>query len=229
MASRIGSIIAIADRKSDALIEAMPEGSRSRSNVEGIVGICRALLKRRTPIRPTAGTVSEEGRRSNPHFPLERTIYNSYANAIKIWSKAYHDIMNIDTDPPISAEDVSRIDTTVMEPSTANLVDRMKAIIFELTQRCNVLKQIVDEGVPVAPWPVSEAEDAEAILRRLKEWLEGLVGNGFDVDDAGVRVSRRTPPQSRVMNGRLYGDLKRFLDEFERLLKAKRASEKWRN
>ncbi|MDX8479056.1 hypothetical protein RFN28_11300 [Mesorhizobium sp. VK24D] len=225
MPSRIGSIIAIADKKSEGMLDALPDGSRAKSNVEGINGICRRLVMRKTPLLPTAKLVAEEGRKSNPHFPLERTIFNSYSKVIRIWKKAYHDIMNIDADAPIDGNEVEKIDTSVMDPSTGDLVDRLKEIIYELVQRNNVLKQIVDEGVPVPAGGLPEGVGADEIMASLKDWLQTLANSGFELSDLGVRVSRKTPPGSRIMGGHLFDKLRFFIEDFERIRKTRRARE----
>ncbi len=224
MPSRIGSIIAIANKKSEGMLEALPDGRKAKSNIEGINGICRALLMRKTPLLPTAKLVAEEGRKSNPHFPLERTIFNSYNKAIRIWKKAYHDIMNIDADAPIDATEVEKIDTSVMDPSTGDLVDRLKEIVCEMVQRCNVLKQIIDEGVPVPADGLPEGVGADEIMMSLKSWLQTLANSGFELNDLGVKVSRKTPPGTRIMGGRLFEELRTFIEDYERVRKTRKAS-----
>ncbi|WDZ76212.1 hypothetical protein PWG15_16650 [Ensifer adhaerens] len=226
MASRIGAIIAIADRKSESLLESLPDESRARSNIEGINGICRSLLQRRTPILPTAKVVSEEGRKHNPYFPLERTIYNSYQQPLRIWRKAYHDVMNIDADPAISVDEVAKIDTSVMTPSMSNLVDHLKAIVAEVTQRNNVLKKIIDEGVPVQAADAPESPDADEVMNALGIWLRDAVDGPFKLDEIGLRVTGKTPPGTRVMSATLFGALKKFTDDYERIRKTRKARER---
>ena len=121
--------------------------------------------------------------------------------------------MNIDADPPISGEEVAKIDTSSMDPSIGNVVDRLKEIVVELTQRCNVLKQIIDEGVPVSPDDLPDHPEADDILQRLNSWVEMIASSGFQVDALSVKVSRRTPPGTRIMDGPLFNDLKRFAED----------------
>ncbi|WP_016736438.1 hypothetical protein [Rhizobium phaseoli] len=222
MASRIGTIIAIADRKSAVLLEAMSDGSKAKANVEGIYGICRALVHRRTPLLPTAKLVAEEGRKSNPHFPLEQTIYNSYSKVLKIWRKAYYDVMNIDADAPITQDQVANIDTSIMDASTQNIVDRLKAIISELTQRCNVLKQIIDDGVPVSADDIPET--ADEVMCRLGRWLRSLADGAFHLDEIALKVSRKTPVGTRIIDADLFNELMAFTDDYERIQKARKAT-----
>lgn len=223
MASRIGSIIAIADMKSAAFLEALPDGSKAKSNIAGINGICRALLQRRTPLLPTARLVSEEGRKNNPHFPLERTIFNSYGKVIRIWKKAYHDVMNIDADPPIAPDEVASIDTSLMAPSVGNLVDRLKAIVLEQRQRCNVLKEIIDQYVPDSSDPLPRGVDTDEIMTGLGNWLQALPNGGFQLDELSVKVSRKTPPGTRIMERRLFDELGTLTEDYERRKKSRKA------
>ncbi|MBB2811623.1 hypothetical protein G6L46_16320 [Agrobacterium rhizogenes] len=223
MATRIGAIIAIADRKAETLLESLPDQSRARSNIQGINGICRSLLQRRTPILPTAKVVSEEGRKHNPHFPLERTIYNSYQQPLRIWRKAYHDVMNMDADPGMSADEVAKIDTSVMTPSIGNLVDHLKAIVAEVTQRNNVLKKIIDEGVPVRSADAPEPPDADEVMNALGIWLRDVADGPFKLDEIGLRVTGKTPPGTRVMSATLFGALRKFTDDYELVQKTRKA------
>ncbi|MBY3273488.1 hypothetical protein HFO05_33725 [Rhizobium laguerreae] len=225
MATRIGSIIAIADRKSENLLDSLPDESRAKSNIEAISGICRNLLQRRTPILPTAKLVSEEGRKHNPHFPLERTIYNSYQQPLRIWKKAYHDVMNIDADPPIQADEVAKIDTSVMVPSIGNLIDRLKEIVAEVTQRNNVLKKIIDDGVTVPANDESQSLDSDEVVRALGTWLRDTENGPFKLDGTGLRVTGKTPPGTRIMSATLFEILKKFILEYELIQKTRKARE----
>lgn len=226
MTSRIGAIIAIADKKSEALLESLPIESRARSNIQGINGICRSLLQRRTPILPTAKVVSEEGRKHNPLFPLERTIYNSYHQPLRIWKKAYHDVMNIDADPAISVDEVAKIDTSVMTPSIGNLVDHLKAIVAEVTQRNNVLKKIIDDGVPVQTAGAPTPQDTDEIVNALRIWLRDAEDGPFKLDETGLKVTGKTTPGTRIMSSTLFHALKKFADDYELVRKTRHAREK---
>lgn len=145
---------------------------------------------------------------------------------MRIWKKAYHDVMNIDADPPISNDEVERIDTSLMPPSTGDLVDRLKAIIAELTQRCNVLKHIIDEGVPVPSASLPNGIDVDDVMTRLRDCLLKLSDSAFQLDDMGLKVSRRTPPGTRIMSRRLFDDLKTFTEDYERARNMREASGK---
>jgi hypothetical protein len=186
--------------------------------------ICKALVKRGQPLLPSAALVAEEGRKVHAHFPAEQTIYNSYAKILRIWRKGYHDVMNINTDGPMATCKVGDIDTSVMDVSSANMVDRLKEIIFELTQRNNVLKQIIDRNVSIPvndTLTTTEEEDAVATLGR---WLRSLADNpAFQLDEIGLKVSRKTPFGTRIIDATLLYSLLSFTDDFEKNRRARLA------
>ncbi|MFS8112044.1 DUF2971 domain-containing protein [Rhizobium jaguaris] len=141
----------------------------------------------------------------------------------RIWKKAYHDVMNIDADPAMSVDEVAKIDTSVMTPSIGNLVDHLKAIVAEVVQRNNVLKKIIDEGVPVQTVDASESPDSEEVIGALAIWLRDTEDGPFKLDAVGLRVSGKTPPGTRVMSATLFGALKTFTDGHELRRKARKA------
>lgn len=222
MASRKGAVVAIADAKSDTLITACPEGSRERANLEAIRSVCRAMVGARTPTLPTAPLVCERGALRNPEFPSVQTLYNYYRGMLKIWRIAFHEVLDVDADRPIGHDEVERIDTSNMDSSTSFVVERLKEIVLELTQRCNVLKHIIDESVPVPAGDLPE--DASQIVNALAEWTRSMSSGAFVLDDFGLKVSRRTPIGTRIMDADLFNELSRFVDDFQNVQRARKAS-----
>ncbi|TBD01847.1 hypothetical protein ELH24_21840 [Rhizobium ruizarguesonis] len=222
MVSRKGAIVSLADSKSEALIGTRLEGSRARSNLEAIWRVCHSLVGARTPTLPTAPIVSERGAVKNPQFPTEQTIYNSYRAMLHIWRKAYYDILNADADPPLATSEVEMIDTSHMDSSSAFVVGRLKEIVFELTQRCNALKRIIDEAVPVPAGDLPE--EATAIMEALAAWTRSMANGMFLLDEFGLKVSRRTPNGTRIMDADLFNNLSRFTDDFQNIQKGRKAS-----
>ena len=84
----------------------------------------------------------------------------------------------------------------------------------------------IDEGVPVPSDDFPEGILADEIMARLRDWLLALPDSSFQLDDLGVKVSRKTPPGTRILDGRLYGDLRNFTEDYERIRKTRKASEK---
>ncbi len=226
MVSQKGSVIALAAAKVEKLAERYPDTSRARANVDGISSICRELLQRKTPILPTAALVAERGGLRDRRFPAEQTIYNAYRNVLGVWRKAYYDIMNIDGEDPITADQVAKIDTSIMDVGTGNIVNQLKAIIFELIQRINVLKHLHDVSIPVPANGVVQQLDADRIMKQLQDWLNAMADSAFDLDEIGLRVGRKIAVGTRIMKRELFDELKVFTDDYHRIRKAQNSAER---
>lgn len=218
MTSRIASIIQEAESRSSAIISCFPAGTKKSSTATRINSICAKLLKRKTPICPTAKVVSEEGSKTDQNFAQPQTIYNSYKEILNVWNESYRRIMNMDCDARIRPDQVSSIDTATMDVATANIVEHLKAMISELTTRCNTLKRIIDETIPVDGLILQTDQETEAAFISLKEWLDGMRdGSAFAMDELGLRTTRRTPIGAKVMDKDLYDQLVRLADEALRI------------
>lgn len=223
MTSRIGGIVQDAQLKSSALIDRIPVGSKRRSAATAINAICSQLVKRRTPICPTAKLVSEEGHKSDQLFPQPQTIHNSYSEILNVWKDAYRQVMNINIDQPVRSDLISKIDTSQMDIATGNIVEHLKAVIADLNNRCNTLKQIVEAGIPV---DVGQAKGtpSDAVFKQVKEWLNGVGDGYFVLDEIGIRTTRKTPIGAKLMDRRLYDQLVELVNEFLRVNRAKDAT-----
>lgn len=224
MVSRKGSIIALAVTETQTLAEYYKEGSRARANAERINAICRALLQKKRPELPTAGIVAEIGGLTDAKFISEQTIYNNYRKVLGRWRSAYYLIVNIDAEDPIEVDQVSKINTSTMDSSTAVIVEQLKVIIFELTQRINVLKHLHDVSIPVPASGVVQQLDSDRIMGRWRDWMEAVANSAFDLDEIGLRVTRRTPIGTRIMQRELFDELKIFVEDYQRIRKAQAAA-----
>jgi len=212
MTSRKGSIIAIAERKSALILEAVPEERRRWRNLADVRRVCRALVERTKPIAPTAATVAEEGRNRNEQFPAAQTLHNAYSEMLSVWRKAHHDIMHIDALDPIPLDELDGVDVSGLDQGTRFIVEEMRQHIRELTQRCNALKEIIAETVPVPADDLSDASDRTIEL--LGEWLDWAANSPFDLDEIGFHVSRRVSPGTTIMDGELFNMLRTLVDDF---------------
>lgn len=220
MTSRIGALVQDADLKSAGVVERFPLGSKKRAAAVGINAVCSQLVKRRTPICPTAKLVSEEGLKTHALFPQPQTIHNTYREILNVWKDAYRRVMNINVDRPINVDHISKIDTSTMDIATGNMVEHLKVVISDLTRRCNTLKQIIDDGILV---DVGQPQFAPPyiVVSRLKEWLDSVGGGHLIVDEIGIRTTRKTPVGTKVMDRELYDRLVTAVDEFLRMNHAK--------
>ncbi|MGY5780741.1 hypothetical protein [Rhizobium sp. LEGMi135b] len=219
--SRKGAIIALAETQAGAIVDRLPKGSKARANVEAIRQICRGFVNRRTPQIPTAEKVSEFGANTNPGFPRVQTIYNTHAykRMLGVWRSAFQDILNIDATEPMTVDMVSKIDTLSMETSHVAIVERLKEIVFELTQRCNALKRIIDQGISVPAGDISS--DATQLMEQLESWIRWIENGSFELDDIALKVGRRTTPGTIIMMSDLFNELRTFITDFQNLHRAR--------
>jgi len=109
-----------------------------------------------------------------------------------------------------------------MEVGTANIVDTLKVIIFELNQRNNVLKQIIDTVTPAYGGASPLVSEHEEVIGKLGRWIRGLADSpAFQLDEFALKVSRKTPFGTRIIDVELLDELLSFTKEFEAAVKAR--------
>lgn len=219
MISRKGSIISLANARSLTLLDAIPETRpRAKANLQALWAICQALVQRATPISPTAKVVSEEGRIRSPEFPSVQTIYNEYREFIAIWRRAFHDIRNIDAPDPIAVEELDAIDLTHMDHGPAAIIDVLRRVVKELRKQNDGLREIISSSVPV---PADHLDrKADELIDSLGDWLVNVNKRGFEIDTISLKVSRRTPIGTAIMDADLFNELCTFVDDYRRRRKA---------
>lgn len=223
--SRTANIISAAERKASEIIEGMSAGKVKRT-AESVNGICASLVKRRTPLSPSAPLVAEEGQSRNPEFPSSQTIYNRYSKILRVWREAYYDVLNINVEAPMTSNDLEKVDTSLMDSSTAAIVNQLLVIVREVTQRNNVLKQIIERLSATAGSDLAALGDYEEVLVLLGRWIRELADNpAFQLDEFGLKVSRRTPPNTRIIDAELLERLLGFADDFEKSLRARKSDQ----
>lgn len=211
--SRKGKIIAVANQVSAMLIREAEGRPRAAENLERIRAVCQALVQRATPLRPTARTVSEEGRNRSPSFPAGQTIFNTYPEMIQTWRRAYEDILNIDAPDPVDLDGLEKIDPGRYEVGSRVVIEALVCQVREVTRRNNALKQLISECVP------TPADDlpakADGVMSALSDWLGRMTESGFDLDDFGLKVTSRVRPGTLIMEAELFNELRTLTDDFE--------------
>lgn len=216
--SRKGKIVAVANARSAALMREQT-GERTIENLEAIRNVSSSLVMRDVPLCPTASLVAETGKIRMPSFPTARTIYNSYAPMLKIWRRAYDDIRNIDSPDPVPLDDLDKIDVLQFEVGQRALVQDLIVKLRELTRRVNALKQLIAESVPT---PADDLPpSADEVMKTLSAWLDSLRHGQFDLDDIGVKVSRRSPVGVLIMGLDLFNALQVLVDDYRHAVKAR--------
>jgi hypothetical protein len=221
MTSRKGAIIAIANQKSQALFDKHKNQHRYLKQLERIRSVCQELLEKRPPVNPTHEQIAEVGGNRVPGFPAKQNISNHYAEMARIWSKAYEDILNMDTPLPKDVEAVQKIDPNNFEPGSRAVIADLKHWVGSLTMKLNGLKQIISEFVPT---PAHDLPDsAESAMCLLGEWIRQIESGPFDIDDVGVRVSSRSRLGTVVISTKTFNALRTLAEDFELAVKARRA------
>ncbi|MGO6943693.1 hypothetical protein [Rhizobium johnstonii] len=228
MASRKGTILELAERSSVTLIDSLPtERAVAKTNYRKIADVCRVLLSsRKTPYVPTAALVAETGASlggGDPAFPSERTIYNTYSEMIRIWKRAFDDLTNIMADDPLTFEDLESIDLGGVDANTRAVFDELFRIIREQRQRIAGLKKLISDSVKV---------DADAIpstsgraIESLDYWISTLKLGLFTIDEEGVKVSRKTPIGTLILDANTLAELDTLTDDFKSAEKRRRSGE----
>jgi hypothetical protein len=218
MASRKGTVLELAERSSVTLIESLPnERAVAKTNYRKIADVCRVLLSsKKTPYIPTAALVAETGASmggGDPAFPSERTIYNKYSDMLRIWKRAFDDLTNIMVDDPLTFEDLESIDLGNVDANTRAVFNALLRIIREQRQRIAALKKLITDNVKV---------DADSIpstsgraIESLNYWIGTLKLGLFTVDNDGVKVSRKTPIGTLIMDAATLAELETLIEDFK--------------
>lgn len=213
----------MAENNSAILIDALPpERAVARQNYEKIRTVCRSLLQGKKPYLPTAKLVAEEGGIVDSLFPSERTIFNTYSDMLKIWRDAYRAMADICADAAISVEDLDKVDLPDADAGTRFILEEMRRHILEVHQRNNNLKRLITENVPVVADSLSPTSGA--VIDKLERWHIKMEEGLFALDDGGLKVSRKTPVGTHIMDAGLYQDLRILVADFRSSEKAQKGS-----
>ena len=222
MASRKGAIIQIAEKSSELLVEALPpERAVAKANYLKIAAVCRALVSRqKTPYFPTAALVAEEGGNADAEFPSARTIHNAYADMMRIWKRAYHDITNIMANDALSVDELPSVDLSDADANTKHVFDELYRHLKEVHQRNNALKKLITDSVPVDADQIPAGSGR--IIDALELWLDRVRSGLFALDEDGLKVSRKSAIGTIIMDAEMLNDLQTLVEDF-------RAADKLRN
>lgn len=224
MASRKGAIIELAERSSMLLIEALPSGREvAKGNYRKIAAVCRALLSNaKTPYLPTAALVAEEGGNlGDASFPSARTIHNVYSDMMRIWKRAHSDITNIMAEDAIAINDLPNIDLQDADANTKHVFDELYRHLLEAHQRNNALKRIITESVPVDADNIPSTSGR--VIESLAWWIDMMKSGLFLFDDDGLKVSKKTPIGTIIIDAETMGELQTLVDDFRSAEKKRRS------
>jgi hypothetical protein len=203
-----------AEEESAAAIDRLSDRKRTRkNNIKKISIVCRALVDRKKPIRPSAEEVAESG--SGPtfgfdEFPSKQTIYNDYSDVLSFWRKAYDDIKNLDAVPSSSTEELLHWNPSDLDAGSVQNVEALKQRFREQRQANNALRRIIADHVPIDMDRLSAEE--RGIADDLEYWMSTIEADGFVMTEMGLVVSPRSSPGSLIMDRSLWDGLKRLVE-----------------
>ncbi|MDL2403942.1 hypothetical protein [Rhizobium mayense] len=209
MTSRKAQILKWASDRTEELTETkVGRDPQYRQNCISIARVCLSLLDQKTPIKPTVPAIIEAGGLIDPNFRAASTIYNEYADFVRIWREAYQQIMNIGGEPGLGLEQLLArdLDLTDLDEGTASRVRHICVRSLELLQRYNALKEIITQTVPVDLDEGPEMEDS--LIDDLLHWIQKVPTWGFDYNEYGLQVSRTTTAGTLIMDADLFEGLK---------------------
>lgn len=224
MATRSSSIVAAATARSQSYVDSLPLARRKfGSNCRSISLVCVQLLSLRPPRAPTSSTVSEEGRIHHADFPRKQTLDNTYGEILGIWRQAYAEIMDSGVQRSrlgMTSIEFAPSDLASLDAGTRANVQVLQALLREAQARNNRLSQFIRERVPYDDGEAGN-EPARALssqttlfppdIRTELIQLIGRLDNGssqFQLDDAGVKVTRRSPVGTTIMSRLLFDALR---------------------
>ena len=217
MSKKADAIVAAALEKSGALMEAIPQNRRAhRTNAERIIAVCKDLVCARPMQEPRTPLVTETGRIRFGKFPAEQSLLNRHGALLRVWREAYHSIIDVSAPKPPSKGSMLAIadeDLAALDHGTRSRVTLMMAVLREQKVENDRLKKLLHDHVP-APGYQGNAP-AQAVLPpgarlAISGWLaevEAGIG-GMEIDDLGVRLTRRTRPNQLIVPAELIDALR---------------------
>jgi len=222
MASRISAILDAAAKRSGLFIDSLgPDRTKYRRNCVNIGATCKQLLALRPPREPTSRTVSEEGSIKFSGFPKRQTLDNAYASYLAIWREAFDELCDIGaTKTNLDPENINftRSDLASLDEGTRHRIQLLVALFREATNRNNDLQKVIHRNVTLdergQPKLVAHAPAVDPEIKsEVTLWL-GQLQNGtspLDLEDLGVRLSRRARPGMLIIPRAVIDALSKFV------------------
>ncbi len=209
MSRKTDAIVADALEKSKVLTEAIPQGRGAhRTNAERIVAVCKDLVCARPVQEPRTPLVTETGRIRFGKFPAEQSLLNRYGALLRIWRDAYRGIVDVSVPKPPGGGNPLAIadeDLAALDHGTKSRITLMMAVLREQKVENDRLKKLLYDQVPApghqgeAPIQTPVPPGARAAIGGWLAEVEAGIG-GLEVDDLGVRVTRRAKPNQVIVS-----------------------------
>lgn len=234
MSRKTQAIVADALEKSKLLTEAIPQGRRAhRTNAERIVQVCKELVCARPVQEPRTPIVTERGLiLFHGKFPAEQSLLNRYGALLRIWRDAYRGIVDVSAPKPqgggnplaIADEDLAPLDY-----GTKSRITLMMAVLREQKVENDRLKKLLRDQVPApsyqgnAPMQPPLPPGARAAIGSWLAEMEAGIG-GLEIDELGVRISRRARPSQVIVSGEVLDALRAICSDAKSQVSAEPAA-----
>ncbi len=208
-------IIARAEKDSARVLDMIPMVRIGHTaHAERVVKLCREFVTSKPIRKPTAAALEEVGKIRYPKFPAQQSLLNRYRELLRIWRKAFYDLVSV-TAPVPRKEGESFIDPVSLQsvdPGTRAQIGILEALLKEQKRENDRLRKLLRQTLP-APVPVSDiVSPPNHEIAPVRQWLTELRRPDFylEVDEAGVRLSRNARPRVLIMDAEVLSCLSRL-------------------
>jgi hypothetical protein len=218
MVTRKALILQWAAIKSTEALDRIPENQMTmRATFQKVHTVCRALVERNKPMRPTAAEIVQSGRASKfgfDDFPSsEQTLYNDYGELLGYWRKAYTDIVNLDAEPPADQEQLLNWDTSHLDLGSQEIIRGLKRLVMEQKRKNDALQRLITDHIPVVFDEMSDAE--REVIDDLAYWASAIERQGFELNDVGLIVTSRSSPGTVIMERSVWDGIQDIVHKYE--------------
>lgn len=227
MSRKTDAIVADALEKSKVLTEAIPQvRGAHRTNAERIVSICKDLVCARPVQEPRTPLVTETGRIRFGKFPAEQSLLNRYGALLRIWRDAYRGIVDVSAPKPPGGGNPLAIadeDLAALDHGTRSRITLMMAVLREQKVENDRLKKLLYDQVPApghqgnVPTQAPLSPGARAAIGGWLAEMETGIG-GLEIDDFGIRVSRRARPNQVIVSAEVVEALRAICTDAKSLV-----------
>jgi len=212
--TRRAMILKWAEEQSEQAIDRIPDRQKTRkNNLRKIHIVCRSLVARKKPRRPSAEEVAESGTTSVFNFdtfPSRQTLYNDYSEMLSFWRTAFDDIINLEAEPAASIDQLLAWSPSDLDAGSFENVKALKRLIREQKQANDALRRLVTDSIPV--YMDRQSPEEASVADDLSYWMSTIEAEGFEMTEIGLVVTNRTFPGTLVMDRSLWDGLKRLIE-----------------
>lgn len=205
---KVDLVVHAAMERSQAVVDAIPNAREThRTNAQRAIDICKELVTTKPAQEPLAPRIAEVGDIRYGRFPSKQSLLNRYSEILRVWRRAYRDIINLSAPKTVKAADSMadlEDDLAPLDSGTRARFHVAMQVAREQKLENDRLKHLIREQIP-APRRDRDATPAvlhsSATISTVKRWMNSLAsGTGpLEMDTSGVRVTRHARPRQVVI------------------------------